>query len=136
MSKRTPLRIAIDSGGTFTDCVWLQDATLRILKVFSTPADPAEAIAAAAAEQNVHVVGLSILSGSHLSLVREVIARLDAAGLTEVPVVVGGIIPPQDAEALREAGVAAIYTPKDFELNHILSDVVRIVQQKCQTAIK
>jgi (2R)-ethylmalonyl-CoA mutase len=68
--------------------------------------------------------------------VREVIARLDAAGLTEVPVVVGGIIPPQDAEALREAGVAAIYTPKDFELNHILSDVVRIVQQKCQTAIK
>jgi (2R)-ethylmalonyl-CoA mutase len=96
----------------------------------------AEAIAAAAAEQNVHVVGLSILSGSHLSLVREVIARLDAAGLTEVPVVVGGIIPPQDAEALREAGVAAIYTPKDFELNHILSDVVRIVQQKCQTAIK
>jgi (2R)-ethylmalonyl-CoA mutase len=93
----------------------------------------AEAIAAAAAEQNVHVVGLSILSGSHLSLAREVIARLKEAGLADVPVVVGGIIPPQDADALREAGAAAIYTPKDFELNRILSDLVRIVERAARS---
>jgi (2R)-ethylmalonyl-CoA mutase len=94
----------------------------------------AEAIAAAAAEQGVHVVGLSILSGSHLSLVREVIARLKEAGLADVPVVVGGIIPPQDADELKQAGAVAIYTPKDFELNRILSDVVRIVEQQPRAA--
>jgi ethylmalonyl-CoA mutase len=88
----------------------------------------AEAIVTAAAEQRVHMVGLSILSGSHLPLVREVIARMRQAGLAEVPVVVGGIIPPQDAEALKTAGAAAIYTPKDFELNRILSDVVRLAE--------
>ena len=88
----------------------------------------AEAIAAAAAEKHVHVVGLSILSGSHLPLVADVIARLKEAGLDDVPVVVGGIIPPEDASALKEAGVAAVYTPKDFELNRIMADVVRIVE--------
>jgi ethylmalonyl-CoA mutase len=88
----------------------------------------AEAIVTAAAEQRVHVVGLSILSGSHLPLAREVIARMKKAGLADVPVVVGGIIPPQDAEALKTAGAAAIYTPKDFELNRILGDVVRITE--------
>jgi len=88
----------------------------------------AEAIAAAAAEKRVHVVGLSILSGSHLPLVRDVIARLKAAGLEDVPVVVGGIIPPQDASALKSAGVAQVYTPKDFELNRIMADLVRIVE--------
>src|SRR5579862_7363563 len=84
-------------------------------------------IAAAAVKERAHVVGLSILSGSHLPLVQDVIARLQAAGLEDVPVVVGGIIPPQDASALRDAGVAAVYTPKDFELNRIMSDLVRIV---------
>jgi ethylmalonyl-CoA mutase len=88
----------------------------------------AEAIVTAAAEQRVHVVGLSILSGSHLPLAREVITRMKKAGLADVPVVVGGIIPPQDAEALKTAGAAAIYTPKDFELNRILGDVVRITE--------
>ncbi len=88
----------------------------------------AEAIAAAAAEKNVHVVGLSILSGSHMPLVRDVIARMKEAGLKDVPIVVGGIIPPQDASALKSAGVAEIYTPKDFELNRIMSDLVRIVE--------
>jgi ethylmalonyl-CoA mutase len=86
------------------------------------------AIAAAAAEKRVHVVGLSILSGSHLPLVREVIARLKEAGLADVPVVAGGIIPPQDESALKSAGVAAVYTPKDFELNRIMADLVRIVE--------
>jgi len=88
----------------------------------------AEAIAAAAAEKNVHVVGLSILSGSHLPLVADVIARMKEAGLKDVPIVVGGIIPPQDASALKEAGVAEVYTPKDFELNRIVADLVRIVE--------
>ena len=89
----------------------------------------AEAIAAAAAEKRVHVVGLSILSGSHLPLVHEVIARMKEAGLDGVPVVVGGIIPPQDASALKDAGVAQVYTPKDFELNRIMSDLCRIVEE-------
>ncbi len=94
----------------------------------------AEAIAAAAAEKNVHVVGLSILSGSHLPLVADVIARLREAGLDDVPVVVGGIIPKEDASALKEAGVAAVYTPKDFELNRIMADLVRIVEGAADAA--
>jgi len=88
---------------------------------------PAE-IVDAARDQAVHVVGLSILSGSHVPLVKDVVARMQAAGLEDVPVVVGGIIPPDDAEALKEAGVAAIYTPKDFELNRIMSDLLRVVE--------
>ena len=88
----------------------------------------AEAIAAAATEKSVHVVGLSILSGSHLPLVADVMARMKEAGIDDVPVVVGGIIPPQDASALKDAGVAEVYTPKDFELNRIIADVVRIVE--------
>jgi (2R)-ethylmalonyl-CoA mutase len=88
-----------------------------------------EAIVDAAAQGHVHVVGLSILSGSHLPLVRDVVARMKAAGLDGVPVVVGGIIPPDDESALRKDGVAAVYTPKDFELNRIMADVVRIVER-------
>ena len=89
----------------------------------------AEAIVAAASEKRVHVVGLSILSGSHLSLAQDVVARMKEAGLDDVPVVVGGIIPPQDASILKSAGVAEVYTPKDFELNRIMSDLVRIVER-------
>ena len=88
----------------------------------------ADAIAAAARDQAVHVVGLSILSGSHLPLVHEVMARLKENGAAEVPVVVGGIIPPHDARALKNAGVAEVYTPKDFALNRIMADLVRIVE--------
>jgi len=87
-----------------------------------------EAIVASAAEKDVHVIGLSILSGSHLPLVYDVMARMKDAGITDVPVVVGGIIPPQDASALKDAGVAEVYTPKDFELNRIMADLVRIVE--------
>jgi len=86
-----------------------------------------EAIVEAAADGRVHVVGLSILSGSHLPLVRDVVARMKAAGL-DVPIVVGGIIPPEDESALKKDGVAAVYTPKDFELNRIMADLVRIVE--------
>jgi (2R)-ethylmalonyl-CoA mutase len=87
-----------------------------------------EEIVNAAREQNAHVIGLSVLSGSHLPLVADVVARMKAAGMT-MPLVVGGIIPPEDAEALEKSGVAAVYTPKDFELNRIMSDVVRIVER-------
>ena len=75
------------------------------------------------------MVGLSILSGSHRAQVAEVLKRLRAEGLDDVPVVVGGIIPPKDAAALEKSGVAAVYTPKDFELNRIMADVVRIVER-------
>src|SRR5437764_6538035 len=89
---------------------------------------PAE-IVEAAREQGAHVLGLSILSGSHRPLVKGVVARMKSAGLDGIPVVVGGIIPPEDAEALQQAGVAAVYTPKDFELNRIMADIVRIVDR-------
>jgi (2R)-ethylmalonyl-CoA mutase len=87
---------------------------------------PAE-IVASARQEGAHVVGLSVLSGSHLPLVTEVVARMQEAGLDEIPVVVGGIIPPEDASMLKAAGVAAVYTPKDFQINHIMTDLIRIV---------
>jgi (2R)-ethylmalonyl-CoA mutase len=88
---------------------------------------PAE-IVAAAEDQGAHVLGLSILSGSHLPLIAETMGLMRAAGLGHVPVVVGGIIPEEDAEALRAMGVAAVYTPKDFELNRIMLDIVALVE--------
>jgi ethylmalonyl-CoA mutase len=94
---------------------------------------PAE-IVNAALEEGVHVVGLSILSGSHVPLVREVMDRMRAAGLGGVPVIVGGIIPAEDAVTLKAAGVAAIYTPKDFQLNDIMAGIVRLVDQGSEAA--
>jgi (2R)-ethylmalonyl-CoA mutase len=94
---------------------------------------PAQIVESARA-QAPHVIGLSILSGSHLALVREVVAGLRGAGLGEVPVVVGGIIPPEDAQTLRSAGVTAVYTPKDFELNQIMTDVLRIVEKNAASS--
>jgi (2R)-ethylmalonyl-CoA mutase len=91
---------------------------------------PAE-IVQAARDGDVHVLGLSILSGSHVGLVMDVLSRMKQAGLVDVPVVVGGIVPPEDAAILKQAGVAAVYTPKDFEINRIVSDVVRIVDDAC-----
>ena len=88
----------------------------------------------AALEEGVHVVGLSILSGSHLALVRDVMDRMRASGLDDVPVVVGGIIPDEDAKALRAAGVAAVYTPKDFQLTEIMADIVKIVERQAEKA--
>lgn len=86
-------------------------------------------IANAALEEGVHAVGLSILSGSHLALVRDVLDRMKANGQDDIPVFVGGIIPQDDADALLQMGVAAVYTPKDFQLNDIMADVVRIVDR-------
>jgi ethylmalonyl-CoA mutase len=90
---------------------------------------PAE-IVAAAVEQRAHVIGLSILSGSHLPLIAEVLALMRAQGLGDIPLIVGGIIPDDDASALRAMGVAAVYTPKDFELNRIMMDIVGLVDRQ------
>jgi|SRR5581483_9414502 len=87
-----------------------------------------EEIVETARQQKAHVIGLSVLSGSHLPLVEDVVHRMKDAGL-DVPLVVGGIIPPEDAAELEKTGVAAVYTPKDFELNRIMSDLVRIVER-------
>jgi len=83
-------------------------------------------IVEAAVSGDVHVLGLSILSGSHVALVADVMARLKQAGIL-IPVIVGGIIPAADAERLKAAGVSAVYTPKDFQINDIMKDVVRLV---------
>ncbi len=89
-----------------------------------------EQIVASALEEGVHLIGLSILSGSHLALVPEVVRRLRDAGLGDIPVVAGGIIPEADAERLRAEGVAAVYTPKDFELDNIMSDLIDLVDRQ------
>ncbi len=91
-------------------------------------------IARAALDEAVHVVGLSILSGSHVPLVREVMERMRKEGLEDVPVVVGGIIPPEDAKTLKAMGVAAVYTPKDFQLNDIMADIVKLVSEPALAA--
>jgi (2R)-ethylmalonyl-CoA mutase len=88
---------------------------------------PAE-IADAALGESVHVIGLSILSGSHITLVKEVLDRLRANGLGAIPVVVGGIVPPEDAERLTEMGVARIYTPKDYDVCRIMEELVDLVE--------
>ncbi|OOY04890.1 protein meaA [Thioclava sp. F28-4] len=85
-----------------------------------------EQIVAKAIEDEAHVVGLSILSGSHMPLIEELMERMRAAGLDHVPVVVGGIIPEEDAKKLLSFGVARVYTPKDFELNRIMMDIVTL----------
>jgi len=92
-----------------------------------------EEIVAAAQDEAPHVIGLSILSGSHIPLVTEVMSRLRAAGLS-IPVVVGGIIPENDAARLKELGVARVYTPKDFELNRIMRDLVLIADPQAVAA--
>ncbi|NIY96608.1 protein meaA [Salipiger sp. HF18] len=87
-----------------------------------------------AAKNGAHVVGLSILSGSHIPLVEDLMERMRAEGLGNVPVVVGGIIPDEDARRLRAMGVAKVYTPKDFVLNTIMMDIVALVDSKAVAA--
>jgi len=91
-------------------------------------------IVSAALDEGVHVVGLSILSGSHVPLVTEVMRQMREAELYDVPVVVGGIIPPEDAETLRSVGVARVYTPKDFDITQIIGDIVDIVEASTKQA--
>jgi len=88
---------------------------------------PDQVVAAAVAE-DVHLVGISILSGSHMALVPEILDGLRAAGAGDVPVIVGGIIPDSDARALRELGVAAVFTPKDFGLTEIMGRFVEVIR--------
>ena len=87
-------------------------------------------IASSAAQEGVHVIGLSILSGSHAELIPSVLEALADAGVENVPVVVGGIIPAADAAALRQAGVAAVYTPKDWDLNAMMRDIIGLVRER------
>ncbi len=87
-----------------------------------------EEIVAAARRDRPHVIGLSILSGGHIEAVGQVVAGLAAEGLGHIPVVVGGIIPDADAERLAAMGVARVYTPKDFALNRIMSDIVALAE--------
>ena len=113
------------SNGAEQIAVRARDAGMEVVYegIRLTPAQ----IVNAALEESVHVVGLSILSGSHLPLVSEVMERMRAAGLEDIPVIVGGIIPETDAEELRAMGVARVYTPKDFDLNRIMLDIVALV---------
>jgi (2R)-ethylmalonyl-CoA mutase len=85
-----------------------------------------EEIVAAASASNPHLIGLSILSGSHVSLAREVVSKLRAAGLGNVKVVAGGIIPPEDESALAAAGVAAVFSPKDYDLDAIMRSLIAL----------
>ena len=86
-------------------------------------------IVAQAKEADAHVIGLSILSGSHLDLVRDTIAEMRKTGLENTPLVVGGIIPPEDERALKQMGIRRVYTPKDFKITDIMSDVVDVVEE-------
>jgi ethylmalonyl-CoA mutase len=92
-----------------------------------------EQIAASARDEDVDVIGLSILSGSHRQLVPETVRLLREEGV-DAPVVVGGIIPPADANALRDAGVARVYTPKDFDLNRIMGEIADLLAERAPTA--
>jgi (2R)-ethylmalonyl-CoA mutase len=86
-------------------------------------------IANSALEEGVHLVGLSVLSGSHLPLVAEVVRRMGDLGLAEVPVVVGGIVPEEDARKLKAAGVARVYTPKDYDVTRIMGELVELIDR-------
>jgi len=113
------------SNGAEQIAVRARDAGMEVVYegIRLTPAE----IANAALEEGVHVIGLSILSGSHITLVGEVVDRLRASGLGDIPVIVGGIIPAEDAERLKAMGVARVYTPKDYDIGRIMGEIVEIV---------
>jgi (2R)-ethylmalonyl-CoA mutase len=120
------------SNGAEQIAVRARDAGMEVVYegIRLTPAQ----IVNAALEEGVHVIGLSILSGSHVALVREVMERLAKAGLQAVPVVVGGIIPPSDAAQLTAFGVARVYTPKDYDVTAIMADIVNLVEEVASQA--
>jgi ethylmalonyl-CoA mutase len=86
-------------------------------------------IVAAAVAEDVHCIGLSILSGSHMELVPSVLDKMREQGIEDVPVVVGGIVPSSDAKRLRELGVAAVFTPKDFGLTEIMAGILAEIRK-------
>ena len=116
------------SNGAEQVAVAARDAGFEVIYqgIRLTPQD----IVSAATQEDVHCIGLSILSGSHLQLVPEIIDGLRAAGMADVPVVLGGIIPDDDAQALIELGVAAVFTPKDFDLTQIMAEIVGIIRAR------
>lgn len=120
------------SNGAEQIAVRARDAGMEVVYegIRLTPAQ----IVNAALEEGVHVVGLSILSGSHVPLVTEVLERMRAAGLADVPVVAGGIIPPEDEKLLLAAGCARIYTPKDYDITTIMGDIVALVEAGSKAA--
>lgn len=120
------------SNGAEQIAVRARDAGMEVVYegIRLTPAQ----IVNAALEEGVHAVGLSILSGSHVPLVKDVLTRMNEAGIGDIPVVVGGIIPPEDAEILKAAGAAAVYTPKDFQMNEIMADIVRLIDARSAAA--
>ena len=120
------------SNGAEQIAVYARDAGMDVLYegIRLTP----QRIAQAAVQEGVHVVGLSILSGSHRELIPSVLRELSEAG-ADVPVVVGGIIPPADERALSAAGVDRVYTPKDFEISRIMGDVVELVAEHHDVAL-
>jgi len=113
------------SNGAEQIAVRARDAGMEVVYegIRLTPAE----IANAALEEGVHVIGLSILSGSHITLVGEILERLKASGLGGIPLIVGGIIPNEDAERLKAMGVARVYTPKDYDIGRIMGEIVEIV---------
>ena len=115
------------SNGAEQIAVRARDAGFEVIYqgIRLTPAQ----IVAAAVEEDVHCVGLSILSGSHLSVVPEVVEGLRAAGLVDVPVIVGGIIPPADEATLRAAGVAEVFTPKDYDMTVVMARIVEAIRR-------
>ena len=116
------------SNGAEQVAVAARDAGFEVIYqgIRLTPQD----IVSAAAQEDVHCIGLSILSGSHLQLVPEIIDGLRSAGMADVPVVLGGIIPDDDAQSLIELGVAAVFTPKDFDLTEIMAEIVGIIRAR------
>lgn len=115
------------SNGAEQIAVRARDAGMEVVYegIRLTPAQ----IVNAALEEGVHVIGLSILSGSHIPLVMEVLERMKEADINDIPLVVGGIIPPEDEAVLLKAGVSRIYTPKDYEINMIMADIVGLIEQ-------
>ncbi|HVT52103.1 MAG TPA: protein meaA, partial [Dongiaceae bacterium] len=116
------------SNGAEQIAVRARDAGMEVVYegIRLTPAE----IVNAALEEGVHVIGLSILSGSHIALVGEVMERLRKVGLGDLPVVVGGIIPPEDEKALLASGVARVYTPKNYDLNAIMGEIADLVEAR------
>lgn len=120
------------SNGAEQVAVRARDAGMEVVYegIRLTPAQ----IVNAALEESVHVVGLSILSGSHVPLVTEVLDRMRAEGLSDIPVIIGGIIPPEDEKTLLAAGVARVYTPKDYDLTAIMGDIVGLLEGEKRAA--
>jgi (2R)-ethylmalonyl-CoA mutase len=114
------------SNGAEQIAVAARDAGMEV--IYSGIRLTVEQISASARDEDPDVIGLSILSGSHLELIPDLVSRIRAEGVT-APVVVGGIIPEADRPRLLESGVAAVYTPKDFELTRIMHDIVDLTEQ-------